>query len=193
MRTPLMYPDGGIIDVYVTERGAQYCVTDFGETLGWLRMQTASPAKVAEQNRMIEDACQTLGVRLDRGQLTLRTDEIDSLAEAVLLIAQAALRVSDLWFTLRTQRGRDLGRSKRRLVGGAGGPFRKVRAGAGAVRTNLVCRLSDPHQRTDRVGVPADHGFPRRIKTHCGTCSGGMRGPQPSQGQPTGSGFRIAF
>ena len=103
VRTPLMYPDGGVIDVYVVARGAQYCVTDFGETLGWLRMQTASPQRSPKQNRMIEDACQTLGVRLDRGQLILRTDRIDSLAGAVLLIAQAALRVSDLWFTLRTR------------------------------------------------------------------------------------------
>ena len=52
---------------------------------------------------MVEDTCQTLGVELHRGQLMLRSGAADGLGEAVLRLAQAAVRVSDLWFTLRTR------------------------------------------------------------------------------------------
>ena len=34
VRTPFMYPDGDIVDVFVEERGAEYVVTDYGEALG---------------------------------------------------------------------------------------------------------------------------------------------------------------
>lgn len=103
VRTPLMYPDGGMVDVFVLEKGGRYSVTDFGETLGWLRMQSVSARRSSRQNRMVEDTCQTLGVELRRGQLMLRSDAADVLGEAVLRLAQAAVRVSDLWFTLRTR------------------------------------------------------------------------------------------
>ena len=103
VRTPLMYPDGGMVDVFVLEKGGRYSVTDFGETLGWLRMQSMSARRSSKQNRMVEDTCQTLGVELHRGQLMLRSGSADVLGEAVLRLAQAAVRVSDLWFTLRTR------------------------------------------------------------------------------------------
>ena len=70
VRTPLMYPDGGMVDVFVLERSGRYSVTDFGETLGWLRMQSVSTRRSPKQNRMVEDTCQTLGVELHRGQLS---------------------------------------------------------------------------------------------------------------------------
>ena len=103
VRTPLMYPDGGIVDVFVLEQSGRYSITDFGETLGWLRMQSVSTRRSPKQNRMVEDTCQTLGVELHRGQLMLRSGAADGLGEAVLRLAQAAVRVSDLWFTLRTR------------------------------------------------------------------------------------------
>ena len=103
VRTPLMYPDGGMVDVFVVEQSGCCYVTDFGETLGWLRMQSASARRSPKQTRMVEDTCQTLGVKLHRGQLMLRANVADGLGEAVLRLAQAAVRVSDLWFTFRTR------------------------------------------------------------------------------------------
>ena len=103
VRTPLMYPDGGMVDVFVVEQGEHCYVTDFGETLGWLRMQSTSARRSPKQTRMVEDTCQTLGVKLHRGQLVLRTNGADGLGEAVLRLAQAAVRVSDLRFTFHTQ------------------------------------------------------------------------------------------
>jgi len=102
VRTPFLYPDGGIIDVFVLERGGCIEVTDFGEALGWLRMQSVRGQLSPKQKRLIEDVCLTLGVELFRGQL-LRRVEGNRVSEAVLRVAQAALRVADLWFTLRTR------------------------------------------------------------------------------------------
>ncbi len=103
VRTPLMYPDGGVVDVFVVEQSGRCYVTDFGETLGWLRMQSTSARRSPKQTRMVEDACQTLGVKLDRGQLMLPANVAGGLGEAVLRLAQAAVRVSDVWFTFRTR------------------------------------------------------------------------------------------
>ena len=101
VRTPLMYPDGGIVDVFVLESGGRYDITDFGEALGWLRMQSQGGNRSSNQNRMIKDTCQTLGVELHRGQLVITLEEGDAIGEGVLRLAQAVVRVSDLWFTLR--------------------------------------------------------------------------------------------
>ena len=103
VRTPLMYPDGGIVDVFVLKRGDFYQITDFGETLGWLRMQSVSKRRSKKQNLMVEDVCHTLGIKLSQGQMMLRSETNENIGERVLRVAQAAVRVSDLWFTLRTR------------------------------------------------------------------------------------------
>ena len=103
IRTPMMYPDGGIVDVFVLERGDHYIVTDFGDALGWLSMQSVSRNRSRRQNFLIDDVCHTLRVELYRGQIVLRNINRDDLGEGVIRVAQAAVRVSDLWFTFRTQ------------------------------------------------------------------------------------------
>jgi len=100
VRTPLLYPDGGVIDVFVLERDDEYFVTDFGEALGWLRMQSANAQRTAREQLMVEDVCQTLGIELFSGQLMLRCPINESLAEHVIRVAQAVLRTSDLWFSV---------------------------------------------------------------------------------------------
>ena len=101
VRTPLMYPDGTIVDIFVLDRGGSYTLTDFGETLGWLRMQSVTDRRTPNQLRLVNDVCQTLGVEIFRGQLVLRECTLYELSEAIVRIAQAAVRVSDIWFTMR--------------------------------------------------------------------------------------------
>ena len=101
VRTPLLYPDGGIVDVFVLECANIYIVTDFGEALGWLGMQTATARLSPNQQSLIKDVCQTLRIDLRRGQLVLRSGMDDDIGEGVLRVAQAVVRVSDLWFTFR--------------------------------------------------------------------------------------------
>lgn len=102
VRTPFLYPDGSIIDVFVLERGGRIEVTDFGEALGWLRLQSPGGRLSPKQRRLVEDVCLTLGIERFRGQLVRRVDGEDP-SQAVLQVAQAALRVADLWFTMRTR------------------------------------------------------------------------------------------
>lgn len=102
VRTPMLYPDGGIIDVFVLPRQGSFDVTDFGEALGWLRLQSPSGQLSPRQKRLLRDVCLTLGVELSGWQLFKRV-QTDDLPSAVLRVAQAALRVSDLWFTMRTR------------------------------------------------------------------------------------------
>ena len=103
VRTPLLYPDGGVVDVFVLERGNGYTVTDFGDALGWLSLQSISQRRSRRQEVLVQDVCRTLRIELFHDQLILRAVSGDALGEAVLRIAQAAVRVSDLWFTLRSQ------------------------------------------------------------------------------------------
>ena len=97
VRTPLTYPDGGIVDVFVLDRDNGYIVTDFGDALGWLRMQSVNAQSSLPQNLMIKDICHTLGIELHSGQLVLRSGGVDdTLERAVLRVAQAVVRVSDV-------------------------------------------------------------------------------------------------
>ena len=95
VRTPLMYPDGGIVDVFVLERGNGYIVTDFGDALGWLRMQSVNAQPSPQQNLMIKEICRTHGIELHSSQLVLKSGIDDMLEKAVLRVAQAVVRVSD--------------------------------------------------------------------------------------------------
>ena len=103
VRTPMLYPDGGVVDVFVLERGGGYLVTDFGDALGWLSLQSVSRRRSPRQQTLIQDVCQTLRIELADDQLALRSVSDDALGQSVVRVAQAAVRVSDLWFTLRSQ------------------------------------------------------------------------------------------
>ena len=103
VRTPFLYPDGGVIDVFVRLHDDHFTVTDLGEALGWLRLQSVSAQRSPKQQRLLQDVCLTLGIELFRGQLLLRGDEPAQLSDRILRLGQAVVRVSDLWFTTRTR------------------------------------------------------------------------------------------
>ena len=103
IRTPYLYPDGDNIDLFCKVSNSSLTITDLAETTGWLRMQSSSLRRSPKQRRLIEDACLTHGIEFYRGMLQARCRPGDQLANVVTRVAQAALRVSDLWFTFRTQ------------------------------------------------------------------------------------------
>ncbi len=104
VRTPYLYPDGDNIDLYCEITGDLVTVTDLAETTGWLRMQSLATRRSPNQNRLISDACMTHGVEFYRGMLQARCRPGDDLAGVFTRVAQASLRVSDLWFTFRYRR-----------------------------------------------------------------------------------------
>lgn len=103
VRTPFWYPDGGVVDVFVKEHDDTFTITDLGEALGWLRMQTLVTKRSPKQQRLVQDICTTHGVELFRGQLVLRCSGAEQFPRALVRLGQAAVRVADLWFTTRTR------------------------------------------------------------------------------------------
>ena len=103
IRTPFLYPDGDVIDVYMKETAGVLTITDLGESLRWLRMQSLSPRRSPKQKKLVEDVCLTHCLEFFRGMLVLRLNPGETLGKAVTRVAQGALRVTDLWFTLRTR------------------------------------------------------------------------------------------
>ena len=101
IRTPFLYPDGDVIDLYWDEQDGNITITDLGGSLGWLSMQTASPKKTAKQRRLIQDICTNHGIEQYRGMLMLRVKPGDDVADKVSRLSQAVIRVTDLWFTFR--------------------------------------------------------------------------------------------
>ena len=103
IRTPYLYPDGDVIDLFCKIQGDIVTVTDLGETIRWLHMQTVSPRRTQKQKILIDDVCQNHGVELYKGMLLARCTPIDNFASVVTRVGQASLRVADLWFTFRTK------------------------------------------------------------------------------------------
>jgi len=103
IRTPFLYPDGDVIDLFFKEEGEYITLTDLGETLRWLRMQTVTQRKSSKQRQLINDICLNHGIEFYRGMLMVRFKQSEDFAQAVTRLSQAALRVSDLWFTFRSR------------------------------------------------------------------------------------------
>ncbi len=103
VRTPFLYPDGDVIDLYYSTNGDVRTLTDLGETVRWLRMQTLALRRSPKQRQMIDDVLMNHSVEFFKGMLIVRLGAADRLADAVLRLGQACLRVADLWFTLRTR------------------------------------------------------------------------------------------
>ncbi len=103
VHTPLLFPDGGLVDVFVTEQDGQFIISDYGDALSWLRMQSATGSLTPNQQSLIDDVRETLGIERHHGQLELRDVRVEELADAVSRLAQAVVRVADIWYTFRTR------------------------------------------------------------------------------------------
>lgn len=103
VRTPFLYPDGDIVDLFLRYQGTEVALTDLGESMRWLRTQSVSMKKSPKQKLMISDVCMTLGVEFNRGMIVLKMSSTDKLADAILRLGQAAIRIADIYFTMRTR------------------------------------------------------------------------------------------
>ena len=103
IRTPFVYPDGDVIDIFLKQTpGGNIFLTDLGETLRWLRTQSASPKRTIRQRRILEDICMAHRVEVSNSELLIPiSPSSDSFADAVTRLSQACSRVADIWFTFR--------------------------------------------------------------------------------------------
>lgn len=101
IRTPFLYPDCDVIDLFCKPEGDFTVVSDLGETTGWLWMNAVSEPRTANQNKLIEEACCSHGVQFRGDEIFAKCRSDDSLADAVVRVAQACIRVSDLLLTFR--------------------------------------------------------------------------------------------
>jgi Domain of unknown function DUF1828 len=103
IRTPYLYPDGDVIDIFYKTQGDQQVLTDFGETLRWLEMQTQKQDLSKRQELVLQDIRLTHSIEMYKGMLMVRVGQDESLSEAITRLGQAIVRVSDLWFLARTR------------------------------------------------------------------------------------------
>lgn len=101
IRTPFLYPDGDVIALFARGDFPLLELSDFGETMRWLAMQTPSERRSKKQRQIIQDVCLTHGVEFFDGMVLLRVRAGDDLPAAVVRLGQAVLRIADLWFTFR--------------------------------------------------------------------------------------------
>ena len=99
VNTSLLYPDGGEVQVYVTEQDGEYVVSDYGEAAAWLRMQLWERDLTPQQQSRIDDICRQMGVECEGGRLVTRRPDAEMVLFAVLYVALAAVRVADISYT----------------------------------------------------------------------------------------------
>lgn len=103
VQTPLLYPDGGLVDVYVMERGGRFLVTDHGEALGWLHQNGLGADLTTSQLELVEDISQTFGLEFNQGRVRYICETDARIAEAIIYVAEAAVRITDISYRFQAQ------------------------------------------------------------------------------------------
>ena len=99
VRTLLTYPDGTLIDLFLMGRDdGAVVVTDYGDTIGWLRTQSAR-GLTRGQNRTIAQVCRSLNVARAQNRVTVIAKDRRTLGEPVARVAQAAVLISHIGFS----------------------------------------------------------------------------------------------
>lgn len=93
IRTPFVFPDGDVIDLYWQNSSHGQVISDLGETYGWLFINGGNESLTAKQNRAYDDACLTYGVARDAGVLWAPVTD-GQLASAVFRLSQAITMVT---------------------------------------------------------------------------------------------------
>jgi len=103
--TPFLYPDGDNIVLFFQSEGDSLVVTDLGEATGWIWDNSENSVGERFDLRqgwpdVINDIRELYRVSYFGDELRAKLEEGDSLADVVLRVAQAVLRVVDIWVML---------------------------------------------------------------------------------------------
>ncbi len=108
--TPLLYPDGSPVELLYTphiDLFASSNLTDAGKTAALLADSQVYIEGYEKRQHILADICRTLHVQNAKGELCAVVEAGQSLADAVLRLALACVRVADLYYvqSLRAQTG----------------------------------------------------------------------------------------
>lgn len=110
--TPFLYPDGSFVDLFLENRsvGGRF-LSDLGETIAYLHSRSVVIEGQARK-KIVSAICAPLDITLNKGQLELwLTDAVD-LADGMMRLGQACIRVATLLYTSRAS----VDRSFRKVV-----------------------------------------------------------------------------
>ena len=97
----LLYPDREEVQVWVSERGGEYVVTDRGAGHDWLRRARCFHELTEEQLALIDEVRRSLTLEGEGVELVARVQEVANIPYAILDVALAAVRVADISYTCR--------------------------------------------------------------------------------------------
>lgn len=121
-----------MVTVFVDETSDRPRVTDYGDTLGMLPMLAPRCEQLPHIPRLAQEAARVPGVVLERGELVADIRDNDNLADLVVAVAQASLRVSCLVYACRDPNERDLYWELGELLRDAGTQFERSVSCTGA-------------------------------------------------------------
>lgn len=101
VQTPLRFSDGDTVDVFVLEEDGRLWVTDYGDTLGWLDGHFWESGFTDVEMRIVKGVCVSFGVEFKDGYLEKAVKSADQLADEIMSLAQAAVRISDRCYIRR--------------------------------------------------------------------------------------------
>jgi hypothetical protein len=105
IETGFKYPDGSSIDIYVKNHNkllwpAELTLTDFGNTISWIGFLGVDPFKNKKRNRIFQSIIEIYDVNESGACLECKVNT-DELANGLIRLAQACLRVADLGYMAR--------------------------------------------------------------------------------------------
>lgn len=152
VRTPFLYPDGTVIDLFAKElpAGAGWTLSDLAETTRWLRVFAASARRSSKQTALLQDVAKAQRVEFFQGMLMLRVGRDDSLADAIVHLSMATIRIADLVFTYRLRSTEDLREDVSEYLTERDIPFERNKPFVG--RSGRPWSV-DFHTRTDAVSA----------------------------------------
>ena len=106
MATPFRYPDGSLVDLFLGQNPSLFeglKLTDLGQTTAYLLDLHVKPWATQKRKQRVADICNSLAVSREGGELVvyLPNEKASDIAEAMVRLGQACIRMSDLAFTQR--------------------------------------------------------------------------------------------
>jgi len=104
--TPFQYPNGSSIDLFMKEVNPAsdgWILSDQGQTVAYLLDLHINLSATKKRKSIIADICKSLGTEFNDGQFEIKIakKDMNDLANRIVLLSQACIRVSDISFTQR--------------------------------------------------------------------------------------------